>query len=264
MGGIKGQRREMSNPVRLIFLLQVNIQIPRMNLDNFKMKYTFTRPHRTETHLHCGGVWCSKWMANGYATEMLEEAELNWHSMRWLTLAHNTAAVSARFQYSSAITRWSSELKNCDDTPAIPRYCAGILGIAMDIVVVIHIHQWAVWWYCVQWQLILWEAGSALLFACRPPQSPASVSDGISHLFTRTIQSYQLTHSNHLTHPFIVPCNTFIHICGTQPFWFAHFSLVKLGFKILTFCNSGNGKSVGCGQPKHKWTWKVSLVSWYR
>ena len=151
--------------------------------------------------------------------------------------ALSTAAVSARFQYSSAITRWSSELKNCDDTPAIPRYCAGILGIAMDIVVVIHIHQWAVWWYCV-WQLILWEAGSALLFACRPPQSPASVSDGISHLFTRTIQSYQLTHSNHLTHPFIVPCNTFIpYLWDTTVLIYLLFFGLKdlLGEKILHF-----------------------------
>ena len=126
MGGIKGQRREMSNPVRLIFLLQVNIQIPRMNLDNFKMKYTFTRPHRTETHLHCGGVWCSKWMANMVTQQRC------WKRPNWIDTQGDgslcTAAVSARFQYSSAITRWSSELKNCDDTPAIPRYCAGILG----------------------------------------------------------------------------------------------------------------------------------------
>ena len=143
MGGIKGQRREMSNPVRLIFLLQVNIQIPRMNLDNFKMKYTFTRPHRTETHLHCGGVWCSKWMANGYATEMLEEAELNWHSRRWLTLhsalqlyrlGFNTAARSLADRVS-----WKTVmiLQQYPDTVLV----SWVVGIAMDIVVVIHIYQ---------------------------------------------------------------------------------------------------------------------------
>lgn len=110
MGGIKGQRREMSNPVRLIFLLQVNIQIPRMNLDNFKMKYTFTRPHRTETHLHCGGVWCSKWMANGYATEMLEEAELNWHSRRWLTLHCSCIGSVSIQQRDHSLIEWVEKL----------------------------------------------------------------------------------------------------------------------------------------------------------
>ena len=132
MGGIKGQRREMSNPVRLIFLLQVNIQIPRMNLDNFKMKYTFTRPHRTETHLHCGGVWCSKWMANGYATEMLEEAKLNWHSRRWLTLHCSCIGSVSIQQRDHSLIEWVEKLWwYSSNTPILcwyPGYSNGYCG----------------------------------------------------------------------------------------------------------------------------------------